>query len=83
MKRIIKNIAQSKINTATAINSLRLPLPAALIFTTHGAQKLFGAFGGYCLEGSVGRMDSIRLTQVTCWPYWQAVPSFSEDWPCC
>lgn len=62
MKRIIKNIVQSNTNTATAINSLLLRLPAALIFTAHGAQKLFGAFGGYGLEGTAGWMESIGLT---------------------
>ena len=62
MKHIIKNIVQSNTDTATAINSLLLRLPAALIFTAHGAQKLFGAFGGYGLEGTAGWMESIGLT---------------------
>lgn len=62
MKHIIKNIVQSNTDTATAINSVLLRLPAALIFTAHGAQKLFGAFGGYGLEGTAGWMESIGLT---------------------
>ena len=62
MKHIIKNIDQSNTDTATAINSVLLRLPAALIFTAHGAQKLFGAFGGYGLEGTAGWMESIGLT---------------------
>ncbi len=62
MKHIIKNIVQSNTDTATAITSVLLRLPAALIFTAHGAQKLFGAFGGYGLEGTAGWMESIGLT---------------------
>lgn len=62
MKHIIKNIVQSNTDTATSINSLVLRLPAALIFSAHGAQKLFGAFGGYGLEGTAGWMESIGLT---------------------
>lgn len=62
MKHIIKNIVQSNTDTATAFNSVLLRLPAALIFTAHGAQKLFGAFGGYGLEGTAGWMESIGLT---------------------
>ncbi len=62
MKHIIKNIVQSNESTATALNSLLLRLPAAVIFSAHGAQKLFGAFGGYGLEGTAGWMESIGLT---------------------
>lgn len=62
MKHIIKNIVQSNTDTATTITSVLLRLPAALIFTAHGAQKLFGAFGGYGLEGTAGWMESIGLT---------------------
>ncbi len=62
MKHILKNIVQSNTDTATSINSLVLRLPAALIFSAHGAQKLFGAFGGYGLEGTAGWMESIGLT---------------------
>jgi putative oxidoreductase len=30
-----------------------------LLFVGHGAQKLFGAFGGHGLEGTAGMMDSL------------------------
>jgi putative oxidoreductase len=40
---------------------LALRLPAGLIFTAHGAQKLFGWFGGYGLQGTAQWMDSIGL----------------------
>lgn len=36
-------------------------LAAGVIFAAHGAQKLFGWFGGYGLEGTAGWMASIGL----------------------
>jgi putative oxidoreductase len=38
-----------------------LRVPAGIIFMAHGAQKLFGAFGGYGLEGTGQWMASIGL----------------------
>ncbi|ASJ70903.1 DoxX family protein [Granulosicoccus antarcticus] len=38
-----------------------LRLPAGIIFMAHGAQKLFGWFGGYGLEGTAQFMESIGL----------------------
>ncbi len=40
---------------------LALRIPAGLIFAAHGAQKLFGWFGGYGLEGTGQWMASIGL----------------------
>jgi len=40
---------------------LALRIPVGIIFVAHGAQKLFGAFGGYGLEGTGQFMDSIGL----------------------
>lgn len=40
---------------------LVLRVPAGVIFTAHGAQKLFGAFGGYGLQGTGQYMASIGL----------------------
>ena len=42
------------------LTALRVPI--GIIFAAHGAQKLFGWFGGYGLEGTGGWMASIGLT---------------------
>ncbi|MFT5675132.1 MAG: putative oxidoreductase [Gammaproteobacteria bacterium] len=49
------------ISTNTSFASLALRIPAAIIFIAHGAQKLFGLFGGYGLEGTGQWMTSIGL----------------------
>ena len=41
--------------------SMALRVPVGIIFAAHGAQKLFGAFGGYGLEGTGQWMASIGL----------------------
>ncbi len=41
---------------------LALRVPVGIIFAAHGAQKLFGWFGGYGLEGTGQWMASIGLT---------------------
>jgi putative oxidoreductase len=43
------------------LDTLPLRLGAGVIFTAHGAQKLFGWYGGYGLEGTAGWMVSIGL----------------------
>jgi putative oxidoreductase len=40
---------------------LALRIPVGIIFMAHGAQKLFGWFGGYGLDGTGGWMESIGL----------------------
>ena len=42
--------------------ALALRIPVGIIFAAHGAQKLFGWFGGYGLEGTGQWMASIGLT---------------------
>lgn len=41
--------------------ALALRVPVGIIFAAHGAQKLFGWFGGHGLEGTAGWMESIGL----------------------
>ena len=43
------------------LGSLFLRIPMGIIFLAHGAQKLFGSFGGYGLEGTGQWMTSIGL----------------------
>ena len=47
--------------TDAGFGPLALRLPVGIIFIAHGAQKLFGAFGGYGLEGTGQWMGSIGL----------------------
>ena len=57
MKTLINKIT----STDTGLDTLALRLGAGTIFAAHGAQKLFGWFGGYGLEGTAGWMASIGL----------------------
>ncbi|TVU71223.1 DoxX family protein [Cobetia crustatorum] len=43
------------------VASLILRVPTGIIFMAHGAQKLFGAFGGYGLEGTGQWMASMGI----------------------
>lgn len=54
---LIKKTLESNATWST----LALRLPIGLTFMAHGAQKLFGMFGGYGLEGTGQWMDSIGL----------------------
>ena len=47
--------------TDNGIGALALRIPVGLIFAVHGAQKLFGWFGGYGLEGTGQFFGSIGL----------------------
>ena len=49
------------IATNDSYSALALRLPLGIIFAAHGAQKLFGWFGGYGLEGTGQWMASIGL----------------------
>lgn len=50
------------INTRENYGAFLLRVPVGLILAAHGAQKLFGWFGGYGLEGTGQWMASIGLT---------------------
>lgn len=52
---------QSLLNTDKSLSALVLRVGLGLALMPHGAQKLFGWFGGYGLEGTGQWMDSIGL----------------------
>jgi putative oxidoreductase len=47
--------------TDASWGGVALRIPAGIIFAAHGAQKLFGWFGGYGLAGTGQWLDSIGL----------------------
>lgn len=54
-------LIQRLLATDSGFAALALRIPAGIIFTAHGAQKLFGSFGGHGLEGTGQWMASIGL----------------------
>jgi putative oxidoreductase len=52
---------QRLVATDAGLAPLALRVPVGIIFIAHGAQKLFGWFGGYGLEGTGKFMSSIGL----------------------
>lgn len=48
--------------TDSGVGPLALRVPVGIIFAAHGAQKLFGWFAGYGLEGTGQFFSSIGLT---------------------
>jgi putative oxidoreductase len=51
----------------TDLSLLTLRLTAGGLMAGHGAQKLFGAFGGYGLEGTTGWLESLGLKPGKFW----------------
>jgi putative oxidoreductase len=56
-----RNTINRLLATDSQLGSLALRLPLGIIFMAHGAQKLFGWFGGYGLEGTGQWLASIGL----------------------
>lgn len=54
-------LIQRLVTTNAGWGPLALRIPVGIIFAAHGAQKLFGLFGGYGLEGTGQWMASIGL----------------------
>jgi putative oxidoreductase len=44
--------------TDAGFGALALRIPVGVIFAAHGAQKLFGWFGGFGLEGTAGCLST-------------------------
>lgn len=61
MKQQISKLVHSNADLAP----LALRAPIGIIFMAHGAQKLFGSFGGYGLEGTGQWMHLSVLNRVT------------------
>ena len=57
-----KQLFQQITQTNAGWDALILRVPVGIIFAVHGAQKLFGWFGGYGLQGTGAWMDSIGLS---------------------
>jgi putative oxidoreductase len=55
-------LIQKLVATDAGWAALALRIPVGIIFVAHGAQKLFGWFGGYGLEGTGQWMASIGLS---------------------
>ncbi len=54
-------MGQSTTSTAHDLGLLTLRLTVGGLMAGHGAQKLFGAFGGYGLEGTGGWLESLGM----------------------
>ncbi|MEM9621219.1 MAG: DoxX family protein [Pseudomonadota bacterium] len=57
----MNTLITKSLSTNSGIDTLPLRVGAGVIFAAHGAQKLFGWFGGYGLDGTAGWMSSIGL----------------------
>lgn len=57
----MKTLIHKTLSSAAGYDTLPLRLIAGITFAAHGAQKLFGWFGGYGLEATAGWMASIGL----------------------
>ena len=57
----ISGLISTTLESREGFDTLPLRIGAGVTFAAHGAQKLFGWFGGYGLEGTAGWMASIGL----------------------
>ncbi|AGH46716.1 DoxX family protein [Paraglaciecola psychrophila] len=61
----MKTFINTLIVTKIGLDTVPVRVGAGVIFAAHGAQKLFGWFGGYGLESTAGWMESIGLAPGT------------------
>ena len=54
-------LIQRTLSSSAGLAALVLRVPVGIILVAHGAQKLFGWFGGYGLEGTGQFMSSLGL----------------------
>ncbi|MGK0259959.1 MAG: putative oxidoreductase [Candidatus Azotimanducaceae bacterium] len=57
----MNQLINTTISTVPGLDATPIRVAAGVLFAAHGAQKLFGWFGGYGLEGTAGWMASIGL----------------------
>ena len=69
------NLINRVVSTDAGWAPLALRIPVGIILAAHGAQKLFGLFGGYGLEGTGQWMDSIGIHP----GYWMALLAGSAE----
>ena len=59
---LVSRLSRRILATDAGWSTLALRAPIGLVFAAHGAQKLFGWFGGYGLEGTGQWLASIGIT---------------------
>ena len=60
---------QDRVNALVPAAVLVLRIVVAVVFMMHGAQKLFGAFGGGGISGTAGFLGSLGLQPATFWAW--------------
>ena len=58
----MNSLIKSVLTTRAGYGLTLLRVIVGIAFIAHGSQKLFGAFGGYGLEGTAQYMESLGLT---------------------
>ncbi|RMV65269.1 putative membrane protein, DoxX superfamily [Pseudomonas syringae pv. pisi] len=61
-KSSMNTLIKSVLTTRAGYGLTVLRVIVGIAFIAHGSQKLFGAFGGYGLEGTAQYMESLGLT---------------------
>ncbi len=73
----MKNIISQLSKTSDSVAVVPLRLIVGLIFLGHGAQKLFGWFGGYGLEGTAGFFqEQLGLSPGILWAFLASAGEF-------